>query len=116
MLIILCIVFLIPLHLSFGISYQELINNSFLIFLCPIILILDILINLNTGFFDKGNSIVSRKEILKNFFKKNLFFDLICILPFIVNIFNYEMVYFNIRHSKKNDFLSFEENKGFSKN
>jgi hypothetical protein len=82
--------------------------------MCPIMLLADIFINLNTGFFDKGNSIVSRKEIFKHFFKKNLFYDLICILPFIINIFNDELVYINIRHSKINN-LGLIEN-DFTKN
>ena len=92
MVVILYVIFLIPLHISFSISYKELMNSSTLPFICPLILILDNIINLNTGFFDKGNCIVSRKEIVKNFFKKNFFYDLLCILPFIVNIYKNEPV------------------------
>ncbi len=49
-------------------------------------LIFDIFINLNTGFFGKGNTVTGRAEIMKHYFYENFFYDFICILPYIIDL------------------------------
>jgi len=44
---------------------------------------LDVLINLNTGFYEKGTYTRDRLLILKQYLKQNLIFDLLCLFSLL---------------------------------
>ncbi len=44
-------------------------------------MLIDIIVNLNTGYYQKGHYINSRIKIVKNYFKNNVYFDVITYLP-----------------------------------
>ena len=48
-----------------------------------IIYFIDIILILNTGFFEKGALILNRKEIIKHYFNEYFFIDLITLGPII---------------------------------
>ncbi len=41
---------------------------------------------MNTCFYDKGIIIRNRKQIIQHYFKNRLPYDLVSILPFLINI------------------------------
>lgn len=51
------------------------------------ILIIDVFINMNTGFFDKGQVVKSHFSIIKHYIKKNLITDFISVVPFIFSLY-----------------------------
>lgn len=69
----------IPLNTTFNISSDNLYNTirKFLI----IVLLFDILLNFNTGFFHRGTLILDRKEILKRYIHMNFWIEFLSILP-----------------------------------
>lgn len=52
--------------------------------IAPIIFIVDIIINLNTGYYDKGIAIVDKWKIVKNYIEHNLITDIVAVLPNII--------------------------------
>jgi hypothetical protein len=60
MILILLFLFWIPIHIAFDLSLKELVP-SFIYYFTPYSLIIDILINFNTGYYDK----VKKKNILE---------------------------------------------------
>ncbi|EAR85804.2 cation channel family protein (macronuclear) [Tetrahymena thermophila SB210] len=80
--------YFIPIHVTFQIEFINLMPN-YLIYFLAIIILLDILINLNTAFFDKGVEVKDRLLIMKYYYKNHLFKDLISIVPFFVYSLSY---------------------------
>ncbi|KAL4510552.1 hypothetical protein ABPG72_004706 [Tetrahymena utriculariae] len=78
----------IPIHVTFQIEFIHLMP-SFLIYFLTIIILLDILINLNTAFFDKGVEVKDRLLIMKYYHKNHLYKDLVSIIPFFVYSLSY---------------------------
>lgn len=66
-----------------------------------ILLILDIPINMNTGFYDKGVLIQSRRLIFTSYLKKNYMYDILSIVPLLVHFLSYELDH--IAKEKKDD-------------
>ncbi|KAL4427264.1 hypothetical protein ABPG74_011500 [Tetrahymena malaccensis] len=79
-----------PLKSSFQI--QDLENNQIyedLFRIFPIFIgLLEISVSFNISFYENGIIISDRKEIIKNYFKKKFFFDLICVLIVQLNYNN----------------------------
>ncbi|KAL4463934.1 hypothetical protein ABPG74_005871 [Tetrahymena malaccensis] len=80
--------YFIPIHVTFQIEFIYLMP-SLLIYFLAIIILLDILINLNTAFFDKGIEVKDRLLIMKYYYQNHLFKDLISIIPFFVYSLSY---------------------------
>ena len=73
---------LIPLHITFH-NYIKL-NGAGSVFL--IIFVIDILISLNTSFYNQGKLIEDRGEIFRHYLSKKSFNDLITILPIAYHV------------------------------
>lgn len=69
--------FIIPFRSCFRVNMAEI--SGLFVTLPMITYIIEMLFNLNKGYFDQGNLIVKRKLIVKRYFKKLFFIDLICI-------------------------------------
>lgn len=88
-------IFYVPLTIGFELeTYDEnslfLPNNLFyFIFnIFPVtIFLIDILVNLNTAYYSKGEYVINRKKIVKNYIMNFLFFDSLTILPSIIKFF-----------------------------
>ncbi len=78
---VLLLVFYIPIKATFDMTFTELVGNNFTIVI-PFILLLDIFINLNTGFFNKGRLITNRKIIFFNYLRKYCILDLVNLIYF----------------------------------
>ena len=85
-LIIMLVILLLSLIITFDLDiyeYQHVFKYSFIAFTA------DILINLNTGIILKGNVILNRETILRNYLKQYFLKDIISIIPlgnFVVHL------------------------------
>ena len=59
-------IFLIPIHICFDVPFENLILD--LDNIAPIIFIIDIIINLDTGFYDRGLPVLKKTKIIKHYF------------------------------------------------
>lgn len=85
-LVILICMFILPIVIVFDYSYAYLIPRQF-VYILPLILIMDILVNMNTGYFDKGQVVKNRIHIIYFYWKKNFISDIISVIPFIISLF-----------------------------
>lgn len=83
MMLILIYLFLIPIHISFGIPFSILISSG-IADIAPISFIIDTLINFNTGYYDKGIAVNNKWKILKNYIKNNFLTDILAVIPNII--------------------------------
>ena len=82
--------FLIPIHLCYEVPFDDIISPGF-DSLTPVIFILDIIINLCTGYYDRGLVILGKIKILKHYLLEHFLTDFIAVMPFIIyhyGIFN----------------------------
>ncbi|KAL4480340.1 hypothetical protein ABPG74_020856 [Tetrahymena malaccensis] len=86
MSVIICCLFFLPIVMVFQFYFTDLISLNMLISI-PTLLIVDIVINLNTGFFFKGQVIKSRIKNLEKYFKKHIFIDTVCVFPFLFTLY-----------------------------
>jgi len=84
--IVMLFIFCIPIHLIYGKKYHELIP-LFIVILTPFILIIELCIALNTGYFEKGIYVESRHLIMLNWLKNILPIDIIANFPLILDVF-----------------------------
>lgn len=87
MVVLILCMFYLPIAVSFHITLTELLSKTFS-FIIPLFFFIDILINMNTGYFDKGQVIKSRIKIISYFFKEKLIKEVVCIIPLFILIFN----------------------------
>jgi hypothetical protein len=62
-------------------------SSTYVAFIAPWMMIFDIFINMNTGYYDKGIPITNKTQIIINYLRHNSITDMICVLPFIVYFF-----------------------------
>lgn len=87
-------VFLIPLHLAFNCSLSFFVTQPFT-FSCSVIFLIDILVNINTGYFDKGQLRVKHRLVWAHYLKHSFFGD------FLGGIFFFVKNYFWFGFSNK---------------
>ncbi len=68
-------------------------SSTYFAFIAPWMMIFDILINLNTGYYDKGIPITKKSKIIINYLKNNIITDIVCVVPLITYFFKYESIY-----------------------
>lgn len=83
MMVILIYLFLIPIHIAFEIPFSELISQ-WMADMAPISFIVDTLINLNTGYYDKGISVKNKWKIYKHYLNNNFLSDILAVIPNII--------------------------------
>lgn len=81
-----------PLRIAFGID----INDSIASYFAMGIIFFDILVYLNTGFYDKGTFVTDRIRIFIHYMDTRFLSDIFSMIPFIV---------YNISDPKNNIFL-----------
>ncbi|KAL4502171.1 hypothetical protein ABPG72_000406 [Tetrahymena utriculariae] len=69
--------FVIPFKACFKVNM--LIITNFLVYIPMITYVIEMILNLNKGFFNQGNLILKRSLIVKNYLKRQFFLDLICL-------------------------------------
>lgn len=69
-----------PLRVAFGLD----MFSTIISYISLVIIILDIVVNLNTGYYGKGVLITDRTHILLNYINERMFADIISLLPFIL--------------------------------
>ena len=83
MVVIFVYIFLIPIHIVFDVTFDELISTN-LSNLAPISFILDTIINLNTGYYEKGIAVQNHWQIFRNYIKHNFITDIVAVFPNIL--------------------------------
>ncbi len=73
----------------FSINLHEIVQIE-IIQVAIFLIIMDIFIDLNSGYYDKGNIEINRIKIIKNYIKNSLFIEIISILPVFVEIFGFK--------------------------
>lgn len=69
-----------PLRIAFGLS----LYNSGVAFIALAVIILDIIVSLNTGFYDRGSLVSDRVGILMNYLTNRALTDSLSVLPFLI--------------------------------
>ena len=112
--ILLIDVFYTPLKATFLLEHdvQYTIFNPIILFL----LFIDIIINLNTAYYSKGDYIKKKKKILQNYLKNNLFLDILIFAPFCIKeisqgswLYFFRIIRFQQILKKVNQFLQFTQ-------
>lgn len=85
-MVIMILIFCIPIHITYDIPICDLLNGYFAQCIA-LLLILDIIISLNTSYFEKGIVILDRIKIIKRFFISCWLTDIVSCLPVIINIY-----------------------------
>ncbi|EAS05020.2 cation channel family protein (macronuclear) [Tetrahymena thermophila SB210] len=84
LMINLVISIVIPFYVASGVQFN-IIFPDYLVFLYKIMSIVDIIININTGYFEQGHYINDKLRILNNYLKSSFLIDLISLLPIFVH-------------------------------
>lgn len=82
MMLILLYFFMIPIHISQSIQFSTLTSPT-IAEAAPYMLILDMIVNMNTGYYDKGRAVTNSWEIIINYVKNNIVTDMFSVMPFI---------------------------------
>jgi len=83
MIVIIVNLFLVPITVIFEFSYLSILSRE-IIYIMAYILVLDIIINLNTGFFKKGQVVKNHYDIFINYCAHNIFTDMFAVAPFVM--------------------------------
>ena len=84
--IVILFLFFIPIHIIFAMPFSDLMG-SFLTFSGPALLILDNIIYLNMGIYNKGVLTSNRSEIFKYWLHSMIFVDCVSITPISLMIY-----------------------------
>ncbi|KAL4505998.1 hypothetical protein ABPG72_013759 [Tetrahymena utriculariae] len=84
-LVIICL-FYLPITISFGFIFSDLISQYYLIAI-PTLILLNIFFKINTGYYEKGQVIISRLQIIQKYINKTLLKDIICVFPLIFTFY-----------------------------
>ncbi|CAD8196983.1 unnamed protein product [Paramecium pentaurelia] len=84
-------IFYIPINISFDITTSGIFEYLFDL-LPSWIFVVEIILNFNTAYYDKGLMHEDRKSIVKHYLKHNFFWDLIVVIPFLISNLNIPFV------------------------
>ncbi len=59
-------------------------NNYYLTFFSSAIFIIEIILNFNLGYYDRGQIIIDRKKIAYTYIKNNFIIDSLCLLSIMI--------------------------------
>ncbi|KAL4480344.1 hypothetical protein ABPG74_020860 [Tetrahymena malaccensis] len=85
-IVVLISMFFLPISIVFDYNYSFIIPSGIIVVI-PIILMMDILVNMNTGYFEKGQVVKSRVSIVYFYLKNNSVTDIISVIPFIISFY-----------------------------
>lgn len=83
------LLFMIPIHISFGMPYDMFTHKALVDVACSMIFI-DIGVSINTGFYDKGIHVTDRLQIVKHYVKTSLVTEILGCLSLIAHFFSWE--------------------------
>ncbi|KAL4483354.1 hypothetical protein ABPG72_007996 [Tetrahymena utriculariae] len=86
--IIFCIYF-VPITFVFKMRFKDIIPMM-LGWFFPAFLLVDIFINMNTCYYDKGSLITQRNLIFIHYIKKYYVYDILSVVPLFIHFLNYE--------------------------
>ena len=76
--------FSIPIHICFAMPYEDFMPENLNNLSC-ILLFIDLGISINTGYYDKGQQVIHRWSIVKNYVRKKLITEIFGCFSLIVN-------------------------------
>ncbi|KAL4480341.1 hypothetical protein ABPG74_020857 [Tetrahymena malaccensis] len=91
-LVVICL-FYLPITISFGFLFSDLISQYNLVAI-PTLILINIFFKINTGYYRKGQVIVSRIQIIKKYIKQTLLKDIICVFPLIFTLYYQASTYY----------------------
>ncbi|KAL4480342.1 hypothetical protein ABPG74_020858 [Tetrahymena malaccensis] len=86
MIVIIICLFYLPITIAFDFNFSDMFCLYSLITI-PTLILFNIFLKINTGYFKKGQVIVSRYQIIKKYYKQAFATDIICIFPLIFTLF-----------------------------
>ncbi|KAL4483975.1 hypothetical protein ABPG72_013981 [Tetrahymena utriculariae] len=86
----------LPLYIPFNIAFYDIIH-PFFAYLMYFLLVFDILVNMNTTYYEQGKQIVDRRIILLKYLQTSFILDLIPILPITIDLFIVQFDYTVLR-------------------
>ncbi|EAS04885.3 cation channel family protein (macronuclear) [Tetrahymena thermophila SB210] len=86
----------LPLYITFNIAFYDIIH-PFFAYLMYFLLLFDILVNMNTTYYEQGKQIVDRRIIILKYLQTSFLLDLIPILPITIDLFIVQFDYTILR-------------------
>ncbi|EAR84197.2 cyclic nucleotide-binding domain protein (macronuclear) [Tetrahymena thermophila SB210] len=77
--------FAAPIHIAVSSPITQIVEQT-LLYVCLVLIVVDTIVSINTGYFSKGQIVTNRFTILQFYLKNQLFVDIISIVPFFFTI------------------------------
>ncbi|KAL4438146.1 hypothetical protein ABPG74_016925 [Tetrahymena malaccensis] len=77
--------FAAPIHIAVSSPITQIVEKT-LLYVCLVLIVVDTLVSINTGYFSKGQIVTNRFTILQFYLKNQLIIDVISIVPFFFTI------------------------------
>lgn len=84
-------------------------------YVLPNVLVMDLLVNMNTGYFSKGQVVKSHLSIIQNYGSHNMVKDIISVLPFIASLYADSAYQLGINDTTNEYYLSSWSSSNFMK-
>lgn len=78
--------FFLPIYMTFNKPFDEIVTPLPAYFMY-IMLLLDIIINMHTSYYEKGKQITDRKSVILRYFNTSFILDILPILPISIDLF-----------------------------
>lgn len=76
----------LPLYITFNIPFYEIVHPLFA-YLMYFLLLFDILVNMNTTYYEKGKQVTDRKSVIMKYIRTTFSLDIIPIIPITIDLF-----------------------------
>ncbi|KAL4480549.1 hypothetical protein ABPG72_022304 [Tetrahymena utriculariae] len=77
--------FAAPIHIAVSSPITQIVEKT-LLYVCLVLIVIDTIVSINTGYFSKGQIVTNRFTILQFYLKNQLVIDIISIVPFFFTI------------------------------
>ncbi|EWS74975.1 cation channel family protein (macronuclear) [Tetrahymena thermophila SB210] len=86
MIVIIICLFYLPITIAFDFYFSDMFSYSSLVII-PTLIVFNIFLKINTGYFKKGQVIASRYQIIKKYFKQTFPKDILCVFPLVFTMY-----------------------------
>lgn len=75
-----------PIYVTFNVPFYDIVGTT-TAYLMYFALIGDILVNMNTSYYEKGKQVINRKSVIIKYIKTSFFLDILPIIPITIDFF-----------------------------